>query len=338
MCRGFLGHRVGRTPTVIQTTSLPCMIEVFPYADEADERRGLDVYNAVWPHDRVGLDEERAYRASLRDYVDLLARIDGTVAGFALAAIAPQRPEQAFALVTVLAELRGRGTGTALYEAVSAWARERSLGVIETIVADNDPESLAFAKRRGLTEDVHELGVSLDLRQTEPPIAEPPEGVQIVTWAERPELARGMYEVVLEAIPDIPGAEQEQIQPFEEWLEHDMRGPGDRPEATFVAVAGDEVIGYAKFSLSSAQPTMAHHDLTGVKRSWRGRGVARALKATQIAWAKAHGYQELRTTNEERNAPIRRLNQEFGYRPSIGRIYLKGPLASPSGGEGIGTT
>jgi GNAT superfamily N-acetyltransferase len=106
-----------------------------------------------------------------------------------------------------------------------------------------------------------------------------------------------------------------------------MQGPGDRPEATFVALAGDEVIGYAKFSLTSAQPTTAHHDLTGVKRAWRGRGVARALKATQIAWAKASGYEELRTRNEERNAPIRRLNEEFGYRPTIGRIYLKGPLA-----------
>ena len=57
------------------------MIEIFPYADETDEQRGLDVYNAVWPHDRVGLDEVRAYRASLRDYVDLLARIDGAVGG-----------------------------------------------------------------------------------------------------------------------------------------------------------------------------------------------------------------------------------------------------------------
>ena len=118
-----------------------------------------------------------------------------------------------------------------------------------------------------------------------------------------------MYEVVLEAAPDIPGGEDEQVEPFEDWLAHDMlSGPGDRPEATFVAVAGDEVIGYAKFSLTAAQPTTAHHDLTGVKRAWRGRGVARALKATQIAWAKANGYEELRTRNEERNAPIRRLN------------------------------
>ena len=105
-----------------------------------------------------------------------------------------------------------------------------------------------------------------------------------------------------------------------------MQGTGDKPEATFLALAGDEVVGYAKFSLTAAQPTTAHHDLTGVKRAWRGRGIARVLKATQIRWAKENGYEELRTRNDERNAPIRHLNREFGYEPTIGRIYLRGPL------------
>jgi GNAT superfamily N-acetyltransferase len=303
------------------------MIEVLPYADETDEQLGLDVYNAVWPQDRIGIPEERSFRASLRDHVDLLARLEGDVVGSTVAAILPHRPEFVFALVTVLPEGRRRGAGTALYGAVSAWARERGLDTIETIVADDDGESLAFAQRRGFVEHSRERGVSLDLTRIEPPTVAPPEGVEIATWAERPDLTRGMYEVALEAEPDIPGADDTQVVPFEDWLAHDMRGPGDRPEATFVALDGDEVIGYAKFSLTSAQPTTAHHDLTGVKRAWRGRGVARALKATQIAWAKANGYEELRTRNEERNAPIRRLNEEFGYQPTIGRIYLKGPLA-----------
>jgi hypothetical protein len=51
-----------------------------------------------------------------------------------------------------------------------------------------------------------------------------------------------------------------------------MGGAGDRPEATFVAVADARAVGYAKFSLNSAQPTVAFHDLTGVRRDWRGRG------------------------------------------------------------------
>lgn len=303
------------------------MIDISPYADELDEQRGLDVYNAVWPEDRIGLEEERSYRAGQLENIDLLARLDGAVGGHAIGSIQPQLPDFVAAFVSVLPGYRRRGAGTALYAAISTWARERGLDTIQAIVADDDSQSLAFARRRGFVEESHEKGVSLDLTRIQPPAIEPPEGVEIVTWAERPELARGMYEVVLEATPDIPGGEDELVEPFEAWLAHDMEGPGDRPDATFVAVVGDDVIGYAKFSLSVAQSTTAHHDLTGVKRAWRGRGVARALKATQIAWAKANGYEELRTRNDERNAPIRHLNEEFGYRPTVGRIYLKGPLA-----------
>jgi GNAT superfamily N-acetyltransferase len=151
--------------------------------------------------------------------------------------------------------------------------------------------------------------------------------VDHVSWADRPDLARGIYEVSVEASPDVPGYEEEEHEPFAAWLAHDMSGPSDRPEATLVALAGDEVVGYAKLSLSTARPTHAYHDLTAVKRAWRGRGVARSLKATQIGWAKANGFEELRTQNDERNEPIRRLNAEFGYAPAIGRIFLRGPLA-----------
>ena len=314
------------------------MVDVTPCADERDEQLSLDVWNEVWPHERVGLAEVHSYKAGLLDHVDLIARVDGVLAGSAVGGREPQRPDLATALVTVLEEQRHLGVGTALYEAVSAWARKRALDVLEGVVADDDPESLAFARGRGFAEDRRERGVSLRLGDIEAPPVEPPAGVEIVTWAERPELARGMYEVAVEALPDIPGSEDELVEPFDEWLAHDMRGSGDLPEATFVAVAGDEVVGYAKFSLTDAQPRVAHHDLTGVKRSWRGRGVARTLKATQIAWAAANGYEELRTRNDERNAPIRKLNAEFGYRPTVGRIYLKGPLAPISGRTGKART
>lgn len=306
------------------------MVEVVTCRDEADEQVSLDVWNDVWPHERVGLAEVHSYKAGLRDNVDLIARVDGALAGSAVGGIEPQRPELATALITVLREQRRRGVGTALYESISAWARERGLSVLEAVVADDDAESLDFALRRGFVEDRRENGVALRLDGIEPPQVEPPAGVEIVTWAARPELARGMYDVAVEALPDIPGWEDELVEPFEDWLAHDMQGSGDRPEGTFVALAGDEVVGYAKFSLTDATPTIAHHDLTGIKRSWRGRGIARALKATQIAWAKENGYEELRTRNDERNGPIRHLNAEFGYQPTIGRIYLKGPLSAGS--------
>jgi GNAT superfamily N-acetyltransferase len=303
------------------------MVEVAHVADEADERLSLDAYLESVPHESYGLPEVRAFKASLLDHADLLAREDGVVLGSGLAALFPGLPESPRALVTVPPGRRGRGAGTALYSALSDWARERGLERFETIVADNDPDSLAFAERRGFVEERRERGVALDVTAIEPPPVEPPAGVEIVSWADRPELARGLFEISVEASPDVPGYEDEQHEPFEAWLEHDMQGPSDRPEATFVAVAGAEVVGYAKFSLSSTSTTSAYHDLTAVKRDWRGRGIARALKSAQIGWAKANGYEQLRTTNDERNTAMRRLNEQLGYRPTVGRIYLRGPLA-----------
>jgi GNAT superfamily N-acetyltransferase len=305
------------------------MVEVNECDGEADEQISLEVYNAVWPHDAITMDEVRSFKSSVVAYVDYLALLDGSVAGSAVGVVSPQRAERVFTLVTVLPEHRQRGVGSALYGAVSAWTTRHGLRELEAPVLDNDPESLAFGEARGFVEERRELGVVLRLAEIDPPPVEPPPGVQIVTWAQRPELARGLYEVACEATPDIPGAENDTVEPFEDWLAHDMQGSGDRPDATFVAVAGNEVVGYAKFSLTAAQPTTAHHDLSGVKRAWRGQGVARALKAAQINWALANGYRELHTRNEQRNEPIRRLNAQFGYRPGIGRVYLVGPVATP---------
>jgi GNAT superfamily N-acetyltransferase len=303
------------------------VIEVSPVADEADEQLSLDAYHETWPHESFGLPELQSFKASLLAYADLLARENGAVLGSGFAALFPGLPESPRVLITVPPGHRGRGAGTALYSALSDWAREHGLGTLEAVLADNDPDSLAFAKRRGFVVERHEKGVALDLAEVEPPPVEPPPGVEIVTWADRPELARGLFEVSLDASPDVPGYEDEEHEPFEAWLAHEMQGPGDRPEATFVAVAGDEAVGYAKFSLSSTAPTRAHHDLTAVKRAWRGRGIARALKSAQIGWAKANGFELLKTTNDERNTPMRRLNEQLGYRPWIGRLFLRGPLA-----------
>jgi mycothiol synthase len=304
------------------------MIEVFPVTSEADERLSLELYNAVWPDEALTLDDLHSFKRATVEYLDLLACLEGEPAGSAVATIQPQRRDLVYLLSTVSVEHRRRGVGTRIYEVASRWAHERGLDRIEVPVLDNDPESLAFAQKRGFVEERREKGVVLDLAGVEPPPVEPPEGIEIVTWAERPDTARGMYEVACEAYPDVPGFEEDEVEPFEDWLAHDMQGSGDRPDATFVAVAGDEVVGYAKFSITAARPTSAAHDLTATKRAWRGRGIARALKATQIEWAKANGFEQLQTRNDERNGPIRKLNAEFGYRPGIGRIYLQGPVAA----------
>lgn len=267
------------------------------------------------------------WKRQARETIWLLASQDGVDVGTAIGIGGWHAPEGvARGEVRVVAGHRGRGVGSALLAALSDWAEGLGYRELMGPVKEIDEASLAWASRRGFVEIGRNSLLVLDLTAIEAPSVAPPEGVEIVSWAERPELARGMYEVACEAYPDVPGEEEAEIEPFEEWLSMDMQGAGDRPEATFLALADREVVAYAKLSLSRARPTVAMHDMTGVKRAWRGRGLANALKAAEIAWAKENGFERLETQNEERNEPIRRLNERYGYVVTPGTVTVRGPL------------
>jgi GNAT superfamily N-acetyltransferase len=267
------------------------------------------------------------WKRQARETIWLLASDGGRDVGTAIGVGGWHSPEGvARAEVRVVAEARGSGVGSALLGELSGWARGLGYAELTGPVKEEDPSSLAWAARRGFVEVGRNSLLVLDLKAIESPRIEPPDGVEIVTWAERPGAERAMYEVARESYPDVPGEDDAVMAPFEEWLSMDMQGAGDRPEATFLAVADGEVVAYAKLALSRARPTVAMHDMTGVRRAWRGRGVARALKAAEIAWAKQSGYERLETQNEERNEPIRRLNERFGYVVTPGSVTVRGPL------------
>jgi mycothiol synthase len=299
------------------------VLEVTPCVDPLDELTSLDIYNAVWPNDAVTIDAVHSFRDSAQDYVDYLVRNDGVIVGSGVGAIFGYRPDRTISLITVPAPHRKQGAGTALYRALSAWASERGSREMEVSAAENDAESLSFAQHRNFIEERREVRLVLTLAGTLPSEVRPPAGIEIVTWAQRPDLARGMYAVDIESRPDIPGFEDVTAEPFEEWMAHLMQRSTDSPEATFIALADNEVVGFAKLSLTA--PTSAGNSMTAVKRAWRGRGVARALKTTEINWALENGYTELHTSNERRNESINRLNARLGYRSGDATIYLVGP-------------
>ena len=230
--------------------------------------------------------------------------------------------------VRVVPGARGRGLGDELLLRLGAWAAGLGYGELIGEVREIDSGSIAWTERRGFVEVGRNSKLVLELAGLEPPAVDPPVGIEIVSWAERPDLAEAMYAVACEAYPDVPGAEDEVMMSFEEWLSADMSGSGDRPEATWAALADGQVVGYAKLVLSNARPGVVMHDMTGVLRAWRGRGIASALKRAEIAWAIESGATHLETSNEERNAPIQALNEKHGYRRQPGTITVRGPIAS----------
>jgi GNAT superfamily N-acetyltransferase len=300
------------------------MTEVRPLGGDDDLAAWVAVNNEVAPVP-VTTGEVQAYRDALAgNELHLLARAGGAAVGAGLVAV---EAETAEAWICVLPGSRRRGVGRALYEHLSEWGRQAGLELLEGQVDAAEAEGLAWAGRRGFEEVGRETKLALDLQAVELPDAVPPAGVEIAVWADRPELAGGIYAVACEAYADVPGRGDGTMASFEEWLALDMGGPNDRPEAVFVALADGEVVGYSKLHLSDARPTVAANDMTGVLRAWRGRGVAGALKHAQLAWARANGYERLETANETRNIPIQRLNERLGYRPFAERVLLRGPLA-----------
>jgi len=152
-----------------------------------------------------------------------------------------------------------------------------------------------------------------------------PASVEITNLADRPDLARAAWDVEVEAAPDIPTEGGVEAWPFERWRSAVLDAPTALPEAAVVAVANGEVVGSAV--LAALSDGGAEHGLTAVRRAWRGRGIATALKSAQIEWARRTGYTELHTSNDETNLSMRSINTRLGYEAAPAFVMVRGPLA-----------
>jgi mycothiol synthase len=226
--------------------------------------------------------------------------------------------------VAVVPARRRSGIGSALLAEVSSRARGFGKTEIQGEVQESDAESRAFFDRRGFVPVGGEKALVLELDGIEPAEPEPPEGVRIVTRAEMPDRLDDMYALATQADEDIPGSAG--VQSYERWRAMDIDRPNCLPELCFLALAGDEVIGYAVLQDSGER---AFHGLTVTRRDWRRRGVATALKHAEISTAKRAGYKRLLTESEERNEPMRRLNEKLGFvpAPEWSTVVMRGPLA-----------
>jgi len=197
-------------------------------------------------------------------------------------------PGTAFAMVRVRPGARRGGIGSAVFEAAAAEARTLGLGRMYGRVVGGDEESQGFADRRGF-----ELG---------------------------DEHLRGAYEVAAECLPEMALPQVAAVSPFDEWV----RGETDASAIAFVALDGDEVVGYARLCTFSGK--RLENGLTAVRRSHRRRGLALALKRAQIAWAADHGYTEILTSTVAGNDAMRGVNERLGYRPFKEEIVVEGPV------------
>jgi GNAT superfamily N-acetyltransferase len=314
------------------------MIVVEPMREE-DFDDVLAVLHTVYARDLLSADALRAIREG-PGRVDLVARLDGRIVGSA--GCQPDRwsPSSgaAFAAAGVLPELRRRGIGTRLAHAVSQHARALGKDALLVGVWEDDNDGLSFVRNRGFEEVARMRVVTLALEELdEVPVPDVPPGVSIERMVDGDALRRELYDVACEVeldVPSVSGAELT-VPPFEDWERRSFKTL--LPEHSFVARAGGEIIGYATLA-HTADPRVAFHEMTAVRRAWRGRGLARALKTAQILSAREAGLRELGAMNETSNAPMRAVNARLGYRPQPAKLSLRGPLLDDAGSVTVGAS
>jgi mycothiol synthase len=302
--------------------SAPEGLAIAAVATDADLEAMIAVRSAADP-DRPAprLENLRHNLSAKKDLVYLVARLDG--APVACGFVYPDIPERyAEGHLVVVPTARRRGIGSAILAEAGAVACTAHKDELQGEVRADDETSRSYLERRGYRVVGGEQAVALDLDELETPRLSPPAGIRIVSRAERPDLPDALYPIGAEGAADIPG---EPGQPtYEQWRATDIDRPTRDARFFFIALAGDEPVGYA---ILDDYGRDAFHGLTTVKREWRGRGIATALKQTQIAAAKKAGFRRLVTGSEERNTPMSNLNAKLGYKPepSLSEVVLRGP-------------
>jgi mycothiol synthase len=296
-------------------------LTIRPAETDAELETLIDVWSRVTPDARPSLPNLRVNLESKAELVYLVAWLGDEPVGHAFV---DRWSNFAWGEIAVVPERRQRGIGSALLADISRRALAFGRDSIQGEVREVDLESRAFLERRRYVQVGAERALVLELEGFEPPEVDPPAGVRIVSRAEEPDRLEEMFAVAIEGDEDIPGESGKQT--FDEWRAHEIDKPNRRPELCFLAIAGDEVVGYAALQASEGK---AFHGLTVTRRAWRRRGVATALKCAEIAAAKEAGFERLFTESEERNEPMRRLNEKLGFvpKPEWSMVVMRGPAA-----------
>ena len=232
---------------------------------------------------------------------------------------------------------QGRGIGSAIYEklsgelaklgAVMAWAGSR----------EDLPRLSTFYRKRGFEEKQIAWESRLDVAAVDvEKFREYPEkalrqGIEFTNLAaERQDdqnSLRRLYELVQLVSADMPSPAPFTPISYEQWEAFELKNPNLLPEGYMIAKDGEKYVGLSTVWRIEKEPRGLVQGNTGVRREYRGRGIAVALKLRVIDFARKNGYEKLKTWNASNNAPMLAVNTKLGFKREVGWITLEKNLS-----------
>ncbi len=221
----------------------------------------------------------------------------------------------------VVPERQAKGIGKRLYEQLLAALAPFDPLSIRTHARENLDRSRHFLEARGFRPGMAEWESRLDLAAFDPARYAGGEervmaqGIELRSLKELehdPERDRKVWELDWAVTQDVPSDEPATRVSFEHFLTSQMQHPNFLPDAYFVAVDGEHYVGLSTLWKCQGSPDL-DTGLTGVRREYRRRGIALALKNRALTWAKAAGRPQVKTWNATSNEGMLGINVQLGF-------------------------
>ena len=249
-----------------------------------------------------------------------VATSHGVVVGWAVAGLATWTTGRVgYTYFGVVRERRGHGIGRQLYRAADRHLETFRPTRTITGSEHGDEASAQFLSARGFRPTRRDQAWSVDPRAVD--VSELPArraaaesaGFRLVAVRSLLDRPKELYRLHFALEADLP-SDTPIAEPYESWRTSELETPIFAPDASFCVVRAGRPVALTWIRLDAAGHRAAH-GMTGTRRQYRHRGLARLVKLASIAWLAENGVTALYTDNDAENRDMLALNEHLGFQP-----------------------
>lgn len=226
--------------------------------------------------------------------------------------------------IEVHPDYRGQGIAQQLYPLLMEQLRQENAAILVCNTREDQAAGLHLLNKWGFQPSKSYWESRLDLKSFDFVPFEAYESPAGLAGLEISNLARlrqtdplflaRLHDCYSEVRQDIPQPLPISPVSLDEFGQIVLENPHLLPQAYLIArdLQTDQYVGLSTLWRAD-DPAYFETGMTGVRRAYRRRGLALAMKLTNLRWAQAQGVAEIRTGNESNNRPMLAINERLGF-------------------------